>query len=261
MNDQTFIDSLAAEQARVFAAHPELLDHRKKHPWLRGSLGDPFAPVWFIAENPSLNMVRKMTGLSENDQWAASRGDQIFRDCLHRYGFKTGEPLSAGGWRCYITNVIKSADVVKHWRALRREEQDEMADWWAPVLKYELTHGRPQLVVALGTKAHEHLQRLERQRLIPKLPPLERIHHYSYIGQRPDNRGRGPGDPARIEEWAANFKRFAERSPLLTVPAGRRHLTGGNRSSASLVPLLSARQHSSLQWRTRIGSRAWQRRL
>ena len=51
---------------------------------------------------------------------------------LARHGFKTGEPLAPGGWCCYITDVIKSADYVGRWRANPRapdalgEEESEL---------------------------------------------------------------------------------------------------------------------------------------
>ena len=56
----SFFEGMAAATDRVFAAHRQLVDHRREFPWLTGSLGDPFSPVWFVAENPSLTQVRRM---------------------------------------------------------------------------------------------------------------------------------------------------------------------------------------------------------
>ena len=41
---------LESEVAKVFAANPSLPDHRQSAPWATGSLGNPDADVWFIAE-------------------------------------------------------------------------------------------------------------------------------------------------------------------------------------------------------------------
>jgi hypothetical protein len=66
--------------------------------WVYACLGDPHAPVWFLAENPSVTQIKRVTRLDAESQWAVSRGDLLFRDVLYRNGFKTGEsPTSPGG--------------------------------------------------------------------------------------------------------------------------------------------------------------------
>jgi hypothetical protein len=185
----------------VFAAHPELRDHRADFGWLTGCLGDPCADVWLIAENPSLTQVRKAQAATVESQWSVSPGDLILRDALVSAGLKEGGPLEPGGWKCWITDVIKSADIVVEWRATPLERQRTIAEAWAPVLRYELEQGRPKQIIVLGGKADGLLKHLEKKRLLPPLPPRTRIHHYSYIGSRPDGAGRGPGHPERVAEW------------------------------------------------------------
>jgi hypothetical protein len=200
-------------RAEVFATHAELKDHRTEFSWLTGCLGNPFAPVWFIAENPSLTQVRKLPRASREQQWSVSPGDKLFRAALAQSGFKQGGPNSPGGWHCYITDVIKSADVVNIWRAKPAEVQERVATAWAPVMRYELERGKPQFLVVLGEKAERLLKLLSRRQLIPPLPRSRRVYHYSYIGSRPDNHGRGPGDPERIAEWNREFERVAHEHP------------------------------------------------
>ncbi len=40
---------LAEQVDTVFSNNPEIRDHRKKHSWLTGSLGDPYSGIWFLA--------------------------------------------------------------------------------------------------------------------------------------------------------------------------------------------------------------------
>ncbi|HRY23091.1 MAG: hypothetical protein H6852_05540 [Geminicoccaceae bacterium] len=87
-------------------------------PWLTGHLGNPFAPVWFIGENPSRSRVEHIdkvsTSHSENLQWSYKfREARLFRDALTKAGLKEGDPAEDIGWNCYITNVTKEPEVVK----------------------------------------------------------------------------------------------------------------------------------------------------
>lgn len=135
-------------------------------------------------------------------QWAASRGDRLLREALVEHGLKSGGRLEPGGWHCYITNVMKSEVFVKDWNGTAKEQRLAVAEMWAPVLRFELEHGRPQRLVVLGGNAHTSLRHLERRRLIPQLPPFERLDHYSYVMMRPDRKRKlGPGDPFRQQEW------------------------------------------------------------
>ena len=203
--------NVADRVSEVFAAHPELPDHREAHPWLVGWLGSVASPIWFVAENPSATQVDRIHSRSAtvesrlySSQWAASRGDRLFRDALVEHGLKSGGPFESGGWNCYITNVMKSEVLVKDWNGTRKDEQLAVAEMWAPVLAFELEVGHPQRLVVLGEKAYKALRHLERRRLLPVLPPIERLPHYSYVMMRPNRqRSLPPGDPLRQTEWKA----------------------------------------------------------
>jgi hypothetical protein len=176
-----------------------------------GYLGDPFSPVWFVAEAPSLGRVETATRsgrLTIEDQWAVSPGDKLLRRMLSKHGFKTGGAFTGGGWRCYITDVIKSSYRVSDWQKEESEVRREVAEAWSPVLRYELEHGQPKLLVILGKKTRQPLLHLERQRLIPELPEHRTIHHYSYIASRPQGK-LGPMHPDRVAAWDTEFARIA----------------------------------------------------
>src|SRR5687768_12537190 len=110
MDTDTYERLLAERVGHIFRASAALSDHRVDFPWLTNSLGDPFAGVWFVAEYPSLGQVeRGGAAPSVETQWAVSRGDRLFREALVGAGFKDGASDSPGGWRCYVTNIIKHA--------------------------------------------------------------------------------------------------------------------------------------------------------
>jgi hypothetical protein len=204
---KAFTAELERQIDSVFRTHPELVDHRAEYPWLTGCLGDRSAPVWLIAENPSLNQVRRLDAdATPEAQWSASRGDELLRHALVEADLKTGDPFEAGGWNCWLTDVIKSADVVTKWAKTSAAYKKQVAEWWAPVLRYELEQGRPRHLIVLGKNADSYLSHLERNGLLPQLPPRTRVAHYSYIAMRPETAtGRGPGHPGRIAEWTTQI--------------------------------------------------------
>lgn len=190
----------------VFGTHPELYDHRSAFPWLLACLGDVFAPVWFVAENPSLKQVERATDPTPDTQWSVSDGDKLFRQQLVAHGFKTGTVDSPGGWRCYITDVVKSVDRVHAWNKLPVSERRTVAELWASVLAWEFKIGQPKIVVSVGGKADDLLDHLLQTKLIPSLPRRMKIDHYSYIASRPDAVTRlGPLHPERVKAWSAQF--------------------------------------------------------
>lgn len=204
---------LAQETDRVFQSHPGLYDHRSEHPWLVGALGDPTAATWFVAENPSLIQVERvhdpLGGLPTIEaQWWASRGDKLFREMLVKHGFKQGAIDSPRKWNCYITNVIKQADYTKNWREKSQSARNQAAEIWAGLFDWELKNSKPRLVVVMGNQAELLLQHLVSIGKI-KLPKVERITHYSYIGQRAQGR-LGPMHPQRIEAYDQEFVRIRE---------------------------------------------------
>jgi hypothetical protein len=192
--------------------HLHLRDHRQHHPWVTGWLGDPFAHVWFVAENPSLTQVEVVelrAGVpTVEDQWSVSRGDQLFRGMLVRHGYKRGNWSSPGGWRCYVTDVIKSADYAGKWSGLSRSDRIRVAEAWAPVLRNELEVGRPKVIVSLGDAARRFLDHLEAAGLIPTLPARHTVWHYSYLGSRPDRAKRSLEE--RFEAWSEQFDQIRD---------------------------------------------------
>jgi hypothetical protein len=82
------------------------------------------------------------------DQWSVSRGDQLFRGMPMRHRYKRGDWSSPGGWRGYVTDVIKSADYAGKWDRLSRSDRTSVAEAWAPALRYELEVGRPKVIVS-----------------------------------------------------------------------------------------------------------------
>ena len=171
-----------------------------------GCLGEPSASVWFVAEIPSLTQMERAIDPTPEDQWNISPGDALFREQLVAHGFKFGSADSPGGWHCYITDVVKSVDQAKHWNKLPESTRKQIAEAWAPVLRWELELGQPTVVVSVGRNADHLLDHLLRRRLIPSLPRRMKVDHYSYIGSRPDAQsGLGPRHPARIAAWSEQF--------------------------------------------------------
>jgi len=205
-----YYHELISRTKKVFNNHPSLYNHFANNPWLQGALGNPFSGIMFIAENPSLTQVERAQGrrgstATSDAQWNTSKGDQIFREALLDSGFKTKLPDTPGGWKCYITNVIKEADYAKNTGAKNQADRNLSADIWFEVLKWELETCKPKLVVTMGGQSEiliDHLQ--VKYKLV--LPKVINITHYAYIGQRPDRvRKLKAGDPLRIKEYKAEM--------------------------------------------------------
>jgi len=210
MNDDYWV-GLAGETDRVFKALPAVKDHRSNHPWAIGAHGNPFAGIWFVAENPSLTQVERVHDPDGEPptieaQWWSSRGDQLLRQMLVKYGFKTGSIDSPGGWKCYITNVIKEADYTRDWRDKTQVARNQVAETWSGLLAWELTNSKPRLVVIMGKQTELLIKHLVSMRRI-KLPRVEQITHYAYIGQRAQGK-LGPMHPQRIFEYDKEFARI-----------------------------------------------------
>ena len=199
----------------VFRSNPDLPDHRKDHPWLTCFLGDPFAHCWFVAENPSLGQVeRALVHELPEPMWGVSKGDVLFREMLVKHKYKSGTVRSKGGWRCYITDVIKSVARAEEWKRERSASALRIAEVWAPVLAWEMEQGRPHMIVTVGMEAAKLLDHLASRRLIPTLPRVMSVDHYSYIAVRADAARRlGPMHPIRLAEYDAQFAAVARASP------------------------------------------------
>ena len=214
--DAHYARSLSEQITSVLAIQPELSDHRKDHPWLIGALGSAVTEIVFVGENPSLTQVERATDPHSGgpptieSQWWQTDGDKLFRESLIECGFKSGSIASAGDWNCYITNVIKQPDYAEKWKKKSISKRYQIAEKWAPVLRFELSKIHPKLVVAMGNNAYLFLQRLMRNGLIPRYP-VRKVWHYSYVGQRADAKRRlGPMNPVRVQEYKDQFKYVAE---------------------------------------------------
>lgn len=159
--------------------------------WLYGALGQVPSEVMLVCENPSLTGVeradvRTISGgaPSIEDQWCGGpRSNCIkrLRPALFELGLKTTPPLQPGGWRCYITNVIKEADVVRDFTA---RNKPQIAAEWADVLSWELAQVMPRVLLTVGDSATALVRELQAGRLLPATLRTHKVMHYS---------NRGPG--------------------------------------------------------------------
>lgn len=204
MNIQEYYREFSNQIALVYKSHLKLRDHREHHPWLTGALGDPFAGVWFVAENPSLTMVERAYNPGGGSptpeaQWYASRGDKLVREKLIKHDFKMGGVDSLGVWKCYITNVVKESDYAKDWREKTQALRNQAPEIWSSVFSWEVANSKPRLVVVMGKTTQRLLRHLERNESI-RLPRTEFIQHYAYVAHRP--RGKlGPMHPQGVQEY------------------------------------------------------------
>ena len=157
----------------------------REFPWLYGALGQVPCDVMFICENPSLGGVQKADlrtigggDAGIEDQWAGgvkSNCIKRFRPALCQCGLKTTGPQELGGWQCYITNVIKEADVVRDFNARNKEA---IAVEWAVVLQWEISEVSPLMLFTVGNSAGRLLRFLQQRKLIPSIPTCG-VTHYS----------------------------------------------------------------------------------
>lgn len=156
-------------------------------PWLYGALGDHRADVMFVCENPSLSGCKKaknpLGGPPDFDtQWTGNptnRRDKRFRTVLCDLGLKEGGIWDRGGWRCYITNVIKQAAFVRDWRRVSRHEKLRTARQWGEILQWELDVVRPRTVFCVGGNAHWMVKQLQREAVLDVSGAVHGIWHYS----------------------------------------------------------------------------------
>jgi hypothetical protein len=116
----------------------------------------------------------------EAQWWGGPRNPAAtrFRVALNRTGLKTSHPAAKGGWRCYITNVIKEMNLADDNQKLSTAQRRKMADDWADILAWEIGEVRPRHVFCVGNRAHDHVKRLVQDRRIPRLRP-RLVNHYS----------------------------------------------------------------------------------
>ena len=121
------------EEIRAPHRRAQILDH----PWLYVALGEVPSEVMFICENPSLTGVQQahvdtVDGRAPDieAQWwggANNPAAKRVRVALHRLGLKRTPPTLKGGWRCYITNVIKEMNVAGDHKKSSKTDHRNMA--------------------------------------------------------------------------------------------------------------------------------------
>lgn len=167
---------------------PHRSEQINDYPWLYGALGEVPSRVMFICENPSLAGVARANVETvdgrepdiEAQWWGGPKNPAAkrFRVALHRLGLKTSHPAAKGGWRCYITNIIKEMNVAGDNAKLSPAARRKMALDWAPILAWELSQVQPRHVFCVGQKAYDHATYLVETRAIPRLRP-KLVNHYS----------------------------------------------------------------------------------
>jgi hypothetical protein len=193
---------LAKVMDGVYAERTDLLDHRVRFPWLQGFLGDPNARVWFVAWYPSTRAVEKIHSPNATceSQWLATGGDRIFRGNLVRVGFKTGTIDSSGGWKCYITDLVKADSPPSEWDSTSEAVRKTAYETWLPVLEWEFSRGHPRLVVTVGRDVDRRFDDIwpALQRVAQR--PLQRttIRHYAFFN-------RGSDTPANRQKYEVQF--------------------------------------------------------
>lgn len=184
-------------------------------PWWVGFVGDIYSNIWFLGENPSKTQLEKESrkgNCTTNSQWNISPGDELLRKAISEADLKTGDPFTDGGWKCYITNAIKTPEKVKK----RNENKKDPNYWktqaliWLSVLQLQIDLGKPEVIVLLGGETEKIFKFMCDNGL--KAPEQRKIHHYSYIMSRPEaGTNRVPRDPERIAEFKLSVKEIAEK--------------------------------------------------
>lgn len=160
-------------------------------PWLYGALGKVPSDVMFICENPSFAGIEKAHvdtidhGRPDIEaQWWGGSTDNAacrFRVALYRLGLKTTRPRERDGWECYITNVIKQANVAKDQEELSSADKRQQARDWADILQWELDEVKPKYVFCVGSNTYTYVQMLQREGWIKRFP-VHKVMHYSARG-------------------------------------------------------------------------------
>jgi hypothetical protein len=195
-------------------------------PWLFGALGEVPSDVMFICENPSITGVRNAHVDTVDGrlpdieaQWWGGYNDPAakrFRPVLRRMGLKTTHSAALGGWKCYITNVVKEANLAgPEQDAKTPRERVEQARAWADILRWEMEQVRPKHVFCVGQDSFRAVQRLQRERLLPAFG-AHYVCHYSARGS----------DEKIIEEMLRPLRDVLGRDHVARPRPKERHATG-----------------------------------
>lgn len=160
----------------------------EKNPWLFGALGEVPTDVMFICENPSIRGMEKASRDTiygsppdiEAQWWGGTTdfASTRFRVALFQLGLKTTGPRERGGWKCYITNVIKQSDKAIIHEKTDKEIKCQMARDWGDILQWEIDHVKPKYIFCVGGAAQKYVRQIQREGLLEKFPVYE-VCHYS----------------------------------------------------------------------------------
>ena len=192
MPDPHFQELQAKINARLVELDTEhAMTQIQDFPWLYGALGAVPAPIMFICENPSLTGVRKANVATLDGgppdieaQWCggpSSVARTRFRHVLCELGLKTTQEEQKGGWACYITNVVKEANIATDQGDLSTRERQKQAERWASILAWEIEAVSPTHLFCVGGRAAAAVRWLQGRRLIPRFR-VNQIWHYSAGG-------------------------------------------------------------------------------
>jgi hypothetical protein len=161
------------------------------YPWLYGALGKAPSDVMFICENPSLTGIGKANvdtidgGRPDIEaQWWGGATDNAacrFRVALCKLKLKITRPRERDGWECYITNVIKQANIAKEQEKLSPDEKRQQASDWADILQWEIDYVKPKYVFCVGGNAYGFVQMLQEENRLKQFP-IYKVMHYSARG-------------------------------------------------------------------------------
>jgi len=162
-----------------------------KYKWLYGALGSVPSKVMFVCENPSISGVERANTNTidgnppdiEAQWWGSPRNPAAkrFREALCRLNLKTTPPNKRGGWKCYITNVIKQANIVKDQNNLDSCIKKEQAREWADILQWEINNVKPKFIFCVGGKSYDAINMLKKENKL-YIKNYSRIWHYSARG-------------------------------------------------------------------------------
>lgn len=166
------------------------LPHRREqqqYEWLYGALGVVPADVMFICENPSLAGVRQAHVQTidggppdiEAQWWGGPRNAcaKRFRGALCQLGLKTTPVAARGGWECYITNVIKEANIAGEQEGMTNVTRLAQGRVWAPILRWELEEVKPSVVITVGGRAHAVVTELQNEGLLQSFYARQVVHY------------------------------------------------------------------------------------
>jgi hypothetical protein len=187
---------------------PVSREQAEDYPWLFGALGKVPAQVMFICETPSLTPIRRDNQRAEDEgptgidkQWWGGEKNPAckrFRTALCETGLKTTPRSSEGGWECYITNVIKEANIAGHQEARGSSGRLVQARRWADILTWQLCEVSPRYVFGVGGAAQTLIRELQAESRLPRFHVNE-IVHYS-------DRGPGRTDERVTEDMVAAIR-------------------------------------------------------